>query len=134
MRRPMAALTLAAFLAGAGGCARRSQSLEERARAALAQTEGRVQVPGLQKPVEVLRDTWGVPHIYAQTVDDLFFAQGFVAAQDRLFQIEIWRRTGAGELAEIFGPTYVERDRFARLVRYRGDMAAEWASYSPDAK
>ena len=134
MRRPVVALTLVVLLAGAAGCARRNQSLEERARAALAQTEGRVQVPGLQKPVEVLRDTWGVPHIYAQTVDDLFLAQGFVAAQDRLFQIEIWRRTGAGELAEIFGPAYVERDRFARLVRYRGDMSEEWASYSPDAK
>src|SRR5882724_5177663 len=123
MRRPVLALTFVVLLACAAGCARRNQSLEERARAALAQTEGRVQVPGLQKPVEVLRDAWDVPHIYAQTVDDLFLAQGFVAAQDRLFQIEIWRRTGAGELAEILGPAYVERDRFARLVRYRGDMA-----------
>ena len=70
-------------------------------------------VAGLEQPVEILRDRWGVAHIYAETVHDLFFAQGFVAAQDRLYQIEIWRRTGAGELAEVFGPEYVSRDRIA---------------------
>ncbi|HET9531137.1 MAG TPA: penicillin acylase family protein, partial [Blastocatellia bacterium] len=75
-----------------------------------------------------------IPHIYAQTVEDLFFAQGFVAAQDRLWQMEIWRRTGEGRLAEILGPQAIERDRFARLLRYRGDMQAEWTSYAPDAR
>ncbi len=119
---------------GAAGCARSPATLESRARAALARIEGRIQLAGLQKPVEVLRDQWGVPHIYAQTVEDLFFAQGFVAAQDRLFQMELWRRTGAGELAEILGPDYVDRDRIARLVRYRGDLEAEYASYAPDAR
>ena len=109
-------------------------SLADRARAALAQTEGRLKVGGLSRPVEVLRDQWGVPHIYAQTVDDLFFAQGFVASQDRLFQMDMWRRAGAGELAEIRGPDYLERDRIARLVRYRGNMDAEWTSYHPQAK
>ncbi len=100
----------------------------------LSQIEGSIPVHGLEQPVEVLRDRWGVAHIYAQTVRDLFFAQGYVAAQDRLYQIEIWRRTGAGELAEVFGPDYVSRDRIARLVRYRGDMEAEWASYSPQSR
>ena len=100
----------------------------------LARIEGTVSLAGLAQPVEVLRDKWGVAHIYAQTQHDLFFAQGFTAAQDRLYQIEIWRRTGAGELAEVFGPEFVERDRIARLVRYRGDMQAEWESYSPDTK
>lgn len=118
----------------ATGCRGPAGSLERRARAALSQTEGRIRLPGLSKPVEVLRDTWGVPHIYAQTVPDLFFAQGFVAAQDRLFQMEMWRRAGAGELSEILGTDHIERDRFARLVRYRGDMEAEWSSYSPDAR
>ncbi|MBI3664981.1 MAG: penicillin acylase family protein, partial [Acidobacteria bacterium] len=116
------------------GCSRSPATLEERARRTLAQTQGQILVPGLSKPVEVLRDNWGVPHIYAQTTGDLFFVQGFVAAQDRLFQMDLWRRTGAGELAEILGPSYVERDRFARLMRYRGDMQAEWSSYAPDAK
>src|SRR3712207_7641392 len=53
--------------------------------------DGDVTVAGVKEPVEVLRDRWGVPHIYARNADDLFFAQGFVAAQDRLFQLELWR-------------------------------------------
>ncbi|MES1244126.1 MAG: penicillin acylase family protein [Acidobacteriota bacterium] len=108
--------------------------LPARARAALAQTSGRLAVAGLARPVTVLRDPWGIPHIYAESQDDLFFAQGFVAAQDRLFQMEVWRRTAEGRLAEILGPKLVERDRVARLLRYRGDMEAEYASYAPDAK
>ena len=108
--------------------------LASRARAVLAQTSGTLRLSGLSRPVTVLRDPWGVPHIYAETQDDLFFAQGFVAAQDRLWQMELWRRTGGGRLAEVLGPGAVERDRFARLLRYRGDMKAEWESYAPDAK
>jgi penicillin amidase len=108
--------------------------LPGRARAALAQTSGRLAIAGLSKPVTVLRDPWGIPHIYAETQDDLFFAQGFVAAQDRLFQMEIWRRAAEGRLSEILGPKHVERDRIARLLRYRGDLDAEYASYAPDAK
>ena len=108
-----------------------TSDLAKQARAALAQTSGRIELAGLAKPVEVLRDLWGVAHIYAQTVEDLFFAQGFVAAQDRLWQMEIWRRTGEGKLAEILGPSAAERDKFARLMRYRGDMEAEWKSYAP---
>src|SRR6185503_8842570 len=100
--------------------------LAARARAVLAQTSGRIELDGLQKPVEVIRDRWGVAHIYAGTQEDLFFAQGFVAAQDRLWQMEIWRRTGEGKLSEILGPSAIERDKFARLMRYRGDMEAEW--------
>src|SRR5882672_4755018 len=58
---------------------------------------------GLKQPVEILRDRWGVPHIYAKNTEDLFFAQGFVAAQDRLFQIDLWRRVAVGETAEVVG-------------------------------
>jgi penicillin amidase len=115
-----------------------SQSAESdlaaRARSVLAQTAGTISVPGLQKPVRVLRDEWGIPHIYAETQDDLFFAQGFTAAQDRMWQMDLWRRTGEGKLAEILGESAIERDRFARLVRYRGDMKTEYESYAPDAK
>jgi penicillin G amidase len=100
----------------------------------LAQLEGEIKLPGLKEPVEVLRDKWGVPHIYAKNADDLFFAQGFIAAQDRLFQLDMWRRTAVGELAEVLGQDAVEADIFARLLRYRGDMDAEWKSYSPDTK
>ncbi len=116
------------------GLAPAQSTLPARAKAALAQTSGTLRVPGLARPVTVLRDRWGVPHIYAETQDDLFFAQGFVAAQDRLWQMEIWRRTGEGRLAEVLGPEAVERDRFARLLRYRGDLDAEYQSYAPDAR
>lgn len=108
--------------------------LAARTRAVLAQTSGTIRLTGLQQPVQVLRDVWGIAHIYAETQDDLFFAQGFVAAQDRLWQMDLWRRTGEGKLAEILGESALERDRFARLLRYRGDMKAEYESYAPDAR
>ena len=108
--------------------------LLDSARTRLAQLDGRLAVPGLDSAVEVRRDRWGIPHIYARTQHDLFFAQGFVAGQDRLWQIDMWRRVGEGRLAEVLGPAFVERDRFARLLRYRGDMDAEWRSYAPDTR
>lgn len=72
--------------------------------------------PTLLQPVEIIRDSWGVPHIYAQTETDLFFAQGFVHAQDRLFQMDLNRRVGTGRLSEIVGPKGVATDRFARIM------------------
>ena len=109
-------------------------ALRTAARAALAPVDGEVAIDGLVQPVEVIRDRWGVPHIYASTLEDLFVAQGFVAAQDRLWQLELWKRTAEGTLSEVLGPAAVARDTFARLLRYRGDMDVEWASYSPDAR
>src|SRR5215470_6418720 len=116
------------------GRAIQTRDLKQQALSALAQTEGRIKLRGLQKPVKVLRDEWGIAHIYAETQDDLFFAQGFVAAQDRLWQMDLWRRAGEGNLAEVLGPRAVERDRFARLIRYRGDMKTEYESYATDAR
>ena len=108
--------------------------LRARAEAALSQTTGEIRLAGLDQPVEVIRDRWGIPHIYARTVRDLFFAQGFVAAQDRLWQLDLWRRMSEGTLAELVGPTAVNRDILARLLRYRGDPEAEWRAYRPDAR
>jgi penicillin G amidase len=88
-------------------------------------------VPGLDRPVQILRDHWGVPHIYAETERDLFFAQGYNAARDRLFQLEIWRRQATGTVAEILGPREIPRDHGARLFRFRGDMDAEMRHYHP---
>jgi penicillin amidase len=83
----------------------------------------------------VIRDRWGVPHIYADDLDDLFFAQGFVQAQDRLWQMEMYRRTYEGTLAEIMGPEYVRHDQLARLLRYRGPWDdREWGSYHPEGR
>ena len=85
-------------------------------------------------PVRVVRDAWGIPHIYAQSADDLFFAQGFVQAQDRLFQLDLWRRSVQGRLAEVLGPNFAERDSSTRRMQYRGDPDAEWASYGADTR
>ena len=87
-------------------------------------------VPGLRAPAEIRVDRWGVPHIYANSEADLFFVQGFNAARDRLFQIDLWRRRGLGLLSEVFGAGFLEQDRAARLFLYRGDMDAEWRIYS----
>ena len=92
-----------------------------------------IAIMGLRQPVEILIDRWGVPHIYAKNEPDLFFAQGFNAARDRLFQIDLWRRRGLGQLSEVFGPAYIEQDKAARLFLYRGDMQREWAAYSSDS-
>lgn len=93
-----------------------------------------IHVPGLSAPVEIVIDRWGVPHIRARNMDDLFFAQGFNAARDRLWQIDLWRKRGLGLLSRDFGPGYLAQDRASRLFLYRGDMAAEWASYADDAE
>ncbi|MEU7165473.1 penicillin acylase family protein [Streptomyces morookaense] len=91
-------------------------------------------VPGLAEPVEILVDDHGVPHLYARSEDDLFRAQGFQAARDRLFQLDLWRRRGLGRLSEVFGERFVARDRAARLFLYRGDMDAEWSAYGPETE
>ena len=91
-------------------------------------------VPGLEKPAKVLVDRWGVPHLYAGTLYDAFVAQGFIAARDRLWQMDLWRKRGLGEMAKDFGPAWVESDRAARAVLYRGDMYREWLAYGSDAK
>ena len=111
-----------------------ADSLRDEAAKRLSQIDGTITVPGLDSAVEVRRDRWGVPHIYARTEHDLFFAQGYVAAQDRLWQMEMWRRQAEGRLAEVLGSRAVERDRLARLFRYRGPKDAEWAAYGPNAK
>ncbi len=126
------ALTIAFALVVMLGCGPRD--FDQLAVSSLAQINGEIVVEGLQRPVEIRRDPWGIAHIYAETEEDLFFAQGFVAAQDRLWQLEVWRRVGEGRLSEIVGGETVERDRLARLLKYRGDMNAEWTSYHPNAK
>ncbi|MVM31063.1 penicillin acylase family protein [Spirosoma sp. HMF4905] len=89
------------------------------------------QMTGLQQPVEIIRDRWGVNHIYAKNEHDLFFAQGYSAAQDRLFQLEIWRRQATGTVAELLGPQETKRDIGTRLFRFRGDINKELLHYHP---
>ena len=86
-------------------------------------------VAGLQEPVEIIRDEWGINHVYANNQHDLFFAQGYAAATDRLFQFEIWRRQATGTVAEILGERELKRDIGTRLFKFRGDMTAEMNHY-----
>ena len=86
---------------------------------------------GLMQPVEILRDRWGVNHIYAKNEHDLFFAQGYSAARDRGFQFEMWRRQATGTMSEVIGMRELKRDQGARLFKYRGSLSADLARYHP---
>ena len=122
------ARAMAPVLLAAGIVAGSSSGLIAQAPASRTDT---LRVSGLQRPVEVLRDRWGVPHIYAKNEHDLFFAQGYSAARDRAFQFEMWRRQATGTMAEVMGRRELQRDQGARLFRYRGNMATELAHYHP---
>jgi len=97
-----------------------------------ARTE--LQIEGLQQSVEIIKDKWGISHIYAQNQDDLFFAQGFNIASDRLFQLEMWRRQATGTVAEILGEKALRRDIGSRLLKFRGDLHKELGSYHPQGE
>jgi len=88
-----------------------------------------LEIEGLIRPVEIIKDRWGISHIFAQNQDDLFFAQGFNVASDRLFQLELWRRQATGTAAEILGKKAVQRDIGARLLKFRGDLRKELNFY-----
>ena len=96
-------------------------------------TESRA-LPGLTAPGEIIIDRAGIPHIYAANARDGFFLQGYAVARDRLWQIDLWRKRGLGRLSASFGAQFVAQDRAARLLLYRGEMAAEWAAYPTAAK
>ena len=86
----------------------------------------------IKESVEVLRDNYGINHIYANNQNDLFFMQGYLSARDRLFQFEIWRRQATGTVAEIFGDDELERDIGTRLFKFRGNMVDELNHYHED--
>ncbi|QRM33387.1 penicillin acylase family protein (plasmid) [Microvirga sp. VF16] len=93
-----------------------------------------IEIQGLKAPGEVIVDQWGVPHIYAKSERDAFFLQGWNAARDRLWQIDLWRKRGLGRLAASLGPDYAKQDQALRLFLYHGDMDAEWAAYDKGAR
>jgi penicillin amidase len=90
-----------------------------------------LRVAGLKQPVQILKDRWGISHIYARNESDLFFAQGYNVARDRLFQLELWRRQATGTVAEILGKQELRRDIGNRLFMYRGDLTQELNWYHP---
>jgi penicillin amidase len=131
------ALLVTLLVCGAGLQSVRAQpaSFDQLAQTALAQISGELSIPGLREPVEVLRDEWGIPHIYARNTDDLFMAQGYVMAQDRLWQMEMWRRWHEGRLAEIFGAAAFDYDLRTRQMMFRGPWDdSEWTSYHPEGE
>jgi penicillin amidase len=93
-------------------------------RLSFPRTDGNVHLAGLDGPVDVIRDSSGIPHIYASTSHDLFFAQGYVHAQDRFYQMDFWRATSTGHLSEMFGESQVANDAFIRTVGW-GRIAQE---------
>ena len=120
------AVVLALFLLLAGAVA----YLYYVAHSALPQLDGTIHVAGLTAPVHVTRDAHGVPAIEAATLEDLFFAQGYVTAQDRLWQMDVMRRFAAGEMSELLGPSLLEHDREQRILGLR-DAARKAADALP---
>ncbi|MEX1063412.1 MAG: penicillin acylase family protein, partial [Balneolaceae bacterium] len=110
------------------------KNFSELAQSSLPEIEGTSTISGLESEVQVLRDEWGVPHIYAENERDMFFAQGYVQAQDRLWQMDMWRRVNEGRLSEIVGPEALDHDKLARLIQFRGPWDEEWTSYHPDGR
>jgi penicillin amidase len=103
-------------------------------RQSLPQTKGEIRVPGLSAPAEVLRDRYGIPHIFAASAEDASFALGFVHAQDRLWQMEMSRRIAAGRLAEIVGAGALETDRFLRTLGVRRSAEANLRSLDTETR
>src|SRR5215216_45868 len=98
----------------------------------LPKLEGVTELPGLERSVEVLRDRFGVPQIFAENERDLFFAQGYVHAQDRFFQMELGRRAGHGSLSELLGGRALELDRLSRTIGFGRIAAASEKNGPPE--
>lgn len=98
------------------------------------QIDGRLQLAGITAPIDIVRDAEGIPHIYAKSADDAYFALGFVHAQDRLWQLELNRRIPAGRMAEILGPKALDTDRFLRTLGVRRNAEKILANLAPDAR
>ncbi|MDQ7819314.1 MAG: penicillin acylase family protein [Armatimonadota bacterium] len=128
MRRLVAALVILLLVALVAAAAAGVYTV----RRAFPQDRGTLRVPGLRAPVEVVRDRWGIPHITAENAHDLFFAQGYVHAQDRLWQMELHRRTASGRLSELFGAVTLDTDRFLRTVGLRRAAQDELAIQDPE--
>jgi penicillin amidase len=101
-------------------------------RRSFPQISGEIQMAGLDGPVDIYRDQYGIPHIYASTPHDLFFSQGYVHAQDRFWQMDFWRHIGSGRLSEMFGESQLETDQFLRTLGWSGIAQQEFATMTPD--
>ena len=102
-------------------------------RSSFPAVSGQVKAPGLEGPVDIYRDAYGVPHIYASTQHDLFFAQGYAHAQDRFWQMDFWRHIGSGRLSEMFGESQLETDQFLRTLGWARVVEKELSSLDPQS-
>ena len=103
-------------------------------RSSFPTVDGEVNVPGLHDRVEVIRDEWGIPHIFATGIPDLFFAQGYTHAQDRFWQMDFWRHLGSGRLSELFGPELIDTDVFLRSLGFAALVEQELAIMGTEAR
>jgi penicillin G amidase len=135
LKRGLIGIVVLALVAGAGGVFYFKSYLPNTvAEKSFPQIDGEIQLDGLNAPVSIYRDGMGIPHIYASTSHDLFFAQGYVHAQDRFWQMDAWRHIGSGTLSEMFGKGQVETDTFLRTLGWRITAEAEYAQLDPAPK
>ncbi|MBI4926144.1 MAG: penicillin acylase family protein [Anaerolineae bacterium] len=128
-------VVILAIVAGSGGAFYLLRYLPNTvAPQSFPQVDGEIQADGLDAAVNIYRDAMGIPHIYASTPHDLFFAQGFVHAQDRFWQMDAWRHIGSGRLSEMFGSAQLETDAFLRTLGWRQTAEAEWDQLDPQAR
>ncbi|HET9908082.1 MAG TPA: penicillin acylase family protein, partial [Anaerolineales bacterium] len=134
LKRVGLGLLIIVLLAGTGGAYYFKSYLPNTvAPKSFPQVDGEIQLEGLDGAVDIYRDNMGIPHIYATTTHDLFFAQGFVHAQDRFWQMDFWRHVGSGRVAEMF-PSQVETDAFIRTLGWRVTAEQEWEQLPPPLK
>jgi penicillin amidase len=124
-----------AIIAGAGGAFYLKSYLPDTvAPRSFPQIDGEIKLDGLDGAVDIYRDRMGIPHIYASSQHDLFFAQGYVHAQERFWQMDTWRHIGSGRLSEMFGDGQVETDTFLRTLGWRVTAEKEWANMGPESR
>lgn len=127
-------LVLAIIAAGGGLYYFKSYLPKTVAPKSFPQIDGEIKVDGLDGPVDIYRDSMGIPNIYATTSHDIFFAQGYVHAQERFWQMDAWRHIGSGRLSEMFGSGQAETDAFLRTLGWRQTAEAEWEGLSPETR
>ncbi|MEW5938615.1 MAG: penicillin acylase family protein [Chloroflexota bacterium] len=135
LSRLLIGVIVLALVAGAGGAYYFKSYLPNKvAPLSFPQIDGTIKVEGLDSPVDIYRDQMGVPHIYASTTHDLFFAQGYVHAQERFWQMDFWRHVGSARLSEMFGASQVETDSFLRTLGWRQVAEREYEALDPAAR
>jgi penicillin G amidase len=135
LTRSLIGLVIVALLFGTGGTYYLKSYIPNKvAPKSFPQLDGELQIPGLDGPVDIYRDEIGVPHIYASTMHDLFFAQGYVHAQDRFWQMDFWRHIGSGTVSEMLGKDAVKTDMFLRTLGWKQLAEQEYAQLSPESK